>query len=135
MNCPKCQVEIKDHPANACLDALFATEVMGWVGPPKHDCWYGIGKVMYYVSQFNPSTNIAHAMEGVDIQKDIEWELGKENGNYYFIIYSPYHGKEATTKDGWKIEVDLIAHTKELAITRALALWAMEREENRDETN
>lgn len=39
MICPRCQTAIKDHPAAACLDALAAERIFGWlwVQPPRHD--------------------------------------------------------------------------------------------------
>lgn len=120
MDCPKCQISIADHPANACLDALFGRKVMKYeVGDClDRGCYCRVVK-QRLVSDwfpFNPSTNITHAMQGVE---KVKKELDGFKLEYYPTLNSwvvwygtPWIGYKST-------QCHIPA---ELAITRALIL-------------
>ena len=130
LTCPTCKTTIKDHPANACLDALFAEMVMGWKEKEvykesdslfKSKVWcdskiYGIRK--YWVDDWSPSTNISHVMEGVEKRR---CKHGFHHGWFEMSI----------RPTGWCVNLtgnrsdNVYAETAPLAITRALVMWAM----------
>jgi hypothetical protein len=140
MNCPKCQHDIATHPANSCLDAVFAEKVMGcpikeFVDEIELSNWQEYPFLLmphctlfrkggrHPGEHWSPSTNISHAMEGVEIAK---------TNNWYFQIHN------AAFDNRWKVNLWLTGHlekepiinyaeTAPLAITRALILWAMEK--------
>ena len=137
MRCPTCNCEIKNHPANACLDALFAEKVMGkmvcdeWllhgIGCqgisymlPPDGCKHGkFGKTCYPSQLPTPySSNIAHAMEGVEkYRKEIFLEIRILPGIVYCGVYPNNPGSfPFVFSNGEQLE---------LAIVRALVLWAM----------
>ena len=106
------------------LDAWFAELVMEWDMET-------IGFWCDPLYGWKPSSNIAHAMEGVD-------HLIKTNENIH--VHLLYHN--SIKKWRFLIQVDYISWNgtgpeqakaedkeKELAITRALLLWAIEKEE------
>ena len=135
MNCPKCQIPIADHPANAHLNALFCTEVMKWIGyphpydakvrewrkpPGKHEDF------LILADNFCPSTNIAHAMQGVekhreDIALQIRIDLSEvwcDLGERKYDVYELHTYTKGISQP--------INNLISLAITRAFVLWAME---------
>ena len=107
MKCPKCSIPISEHPANQCLDSLYAEKVMGW--KLTNDVQF-----LLHHTDWSPSTNIGCAMQGV------------EKANRPMALHR-------VDKDEWRcvLNVDLWknllaeAKTAALAITRALVLWAM----------
>lgn len=158
VNCPKCNTPIKEHPANAYLDALFTEEVMEqeveerwckndlqcgdryevgflsekeiqdeiknyWYKPYKCFCWKDGHGNWWPIKE--PSTNISHAMEGVDYvqhkDEDIRFQFFTLDNEWVAQVYPAWrHG----------IEVSAPLKKLELAITRALILWAMEKKQN-----
>ena len=122
MNCPTCQHDIATHPEGACLDALFCTEVMKWhieVLPvakyASYRHWFCDKRLICAELDFKPSTNISHAMEGVEkVKKEMDgfkleyWPTGNE-----WICWTGIPTK------------GLRSETPELAITRALILWKL----------
>ena len=110
---------IENEPKGPRIDAWFAELVMKW-----KKCLYSVhdwewvdsdGNKKYSFSDFEPSTNIAHAMEGVEqFEIFLLYWIKKEN-LWICVIYDPW--------------IETTAKTKELAITRARLLWAIEKEE------
>ena len=100
--------QILDEPAGPRLDAWFCKYVLG-------------NKFKSHLNPFYPSSNIAHAMEGVEkYRKRIFLEIRILPGIVYCGIYPNNPG-----------EFPFIfskAETLELAITRALLLWAIEKD-------
>lgn len=132
MNCPECQIPIRDHPANACLDSLYAEKVMGWEKRKPdidRDIWadYWSENNIYKcdTSDFHPSTNIAHAMQGVekhreDIALQIRIDLSEvwcDLGERKYDVYELHTYTKGISQP--------INNLISLAITRALVLWAM----------
>lgn len=135
--CPKCNIPIQEHPANACLDAVFAEKVMGWriiqiPGPnypwTNRELWRTPDGAYIGINDWSPSTNISHAMEGVE----------KHRENIALRIRIDLSEVWCDLGD-WKYDVcELHTYTKgisqpinnliSLAITRALILWVMEKE-------
>ena len=102
--------QVLNEPAGPRIDAWFAEFVMGWKKlPTKYMYTLPNGK---HKSYFRPSTNISHAMMGVEKYKDLGIELvwckDIKNWSVWF---------------GGRNVLDYIyANTLELAITRALIL-------------
>ena len=134
MNCPKCQTPIADHPANACLDALFAEKVMGWESKKQSgwlmgtysrlDCWIDKkGLIQYWAHEWYPSANIAWAMEG--------WDKLKKAGNINDFAKAVGYLSVSIHGEGEYCEninaTYLMFHLSALHLTRALVLWAMEK--------
>ena len=104
-NCPRCNHDLPTHPEGACLDALFIEKVLGWPPPESPNVGY---------FDWSPSTNIAHAMEGIEKVK--QWRG--------CVL-------ENMITNSWTFRFERIENTAdrpELAITRALVMWAMEKE-------
>ena len=134
MNCPKCGIEIKDHPANACLDAVFCTEVMKWTkeeityhtdcGSQKGTSWCdSAGNTKYIFGDFKPSTNISHAMEGVE-----KWKRQGEGHDFAEILMEimwPPLKWSVKNRHPLAVITDLLLKLDALYLTRALILWAM----------
>ena len=109
---------IENEPAGPKIDAWFAELVMEW-DMETIDFWcdplYG----------WKPSSNIAHAMEGV--------EIANKNGLWVWIerpIFLNWHVTFAKGKGEIDDVIDYHAEAKELslAITKALLLWAIEKD-------
>ena len=70
--CPTCNHPIESQPAKPCLDALFCTEVMKWFLDRSNYIYWKDKKCTVFARfrhEFNSSTNIIHAMEGVEKHK------------------------------------------------------------------
>lgn len=144
--CPKCNIPIGDHPANVCLDVLFATKVMGWKAKAYYttfdeerikEFWWHKGKQpIHIVRLWFPSTNISHAMEGVEKFANDEhvfelmWiprSLAEQEPFWSAMIRENLIPKDVWDETPAK-QTNAFAKTVPLAITRALILWAMEKE-------
>ena len=126
-----CGREVKDHPAEACLDALFAEKVRRWgrnenkrgrpfifqVDGDSH--WYVSNKFGTWRG-WNPSTNIADAMEGVE---KTDWiNISRRSPNKWICVIRDYGSVYPV--GGPSDDIIGIGETAPLAITRALILWA-----------
>ena len=97
--------QILDEPAGPKLDAWFDKLVM----KRNREDWE------LAIENYSPSTKIAHAMEGVEqFEIFLLYWIKKEN-LWICVVYDP--------------RIETTAKTKELAITRARLLWAIEKEE------
>jgi len=120
-----CGREIKDHPAEPCLDELFAEKVIEWKRClcSVHD-WEWVdsnGDKKYSFSDFEPSLNIGQAMEGVE-KADRPFRLVRDNDHLW----------TATICEEWKKKYSNHAERPALATTRAFILWAHEKGERDD---
>ena len=131
---------IENEPAGPRIDAWFCELVMGWKLWTRQSefgdeylCWHERGEKDYikpgkYIcveDSFRPSTNIAHAIEGV--------EIANNNGLWGWIerpIFLNWHVTFAKGKGEIDDVIDYHAEAKELslAITKALLLWAIEKD-------
>lgn len=127
MKCPKCQIEIKEHPANACLDALFAELVMEWriiqiPGPnypwTNRELWRTPDGAYIGINDWYPSTNISHAMEGEEKVKELD-----QGYRYIKQLSDIIHHDTGQWPNGFML-VSANPHQR----TRALILWALEKE-------
>jgi len=141
MNCPKCNTPIIGHPAKPCLNAVFAEVVMGW----KKDTyiwedtalfwWEKEGSYAKYRATkskhlslnlqhpvFQPSTNIAHAMQG-------EYKVPESDWIKYGGILMRIIRKDKNKPPRGYIYTYEIAHATAHQRTRALILWALEKGE------
>jgi hypothetical protein len=148
MNCPKCSTPIKEHPAGKCLDILFIERVMMYFfavdksaphlrivmldslpNLPKLFSLITATQAFYmraeWAIDFEPSTNISHAFEGVE--KHIS-----EDEDFRFSLVYLCQSKEWIAQLGrpW---LSNGSSEKELAITRALILWAGRKEKKNNE--
>lgn len=120
-----CGIEVREHGPGVCLDALFAELVMEWhkeiivehISKREVPTWCiprKSGEVIDVVN-YQPSTNIGHAMAGVEIADrpmTLHWQVD-------------HQWKCIINNDLWN-NISVYAETAPLAITRALVLWAME---------
>ena len=123
-----CGVEVKNHPAEPCLDAMFCTEVMRWeyFRRGNYEFWKQAHRIFIDIRDFSPSTNISHAMQGVKVafKKNLQKIIIDRNsdGTYYvgllFEKIAYFHTSFSND-----------AETIELGLTRALILWAQEKGE------
>ena len=102
-----------NEPAGPRINGWFAEFVMGWKKDRNGRWWEEDGYyIKYSIDGFNPSTNISHAMMGVEKYKhlgiELAWCEDIKNWSVWF---------------GGRNVLDYIyANTLELAITRALIL-------------
>lgn len=120
--CPTCGIEIINHPADRCLDALVAERVMGIVSNVGVVGWM-LDSRGYTVRVPEYSTDIAAAWQVVEkldftiVKVDEGWMVGKldinaftnDSGVVYGCIYDPG-----------------LAETAPLAICRAALLAVMD---------
>lgn len=116
--------EILNMPAGPEIDALFAEKVMGWhetnIGLTWERAFYWTdreGKRQRLVSNFNPSINISHAFEGEE----------KVKPNEMHRYTKPLTDIIKHDTNFWPITFQLV-HATPHQRTRALILWAMEKE-------
>ena len=117
MQKPITKEQIEKEPAGPRIDALFAELVMGWKEyPDERGWWLTNDKKQQLKLKFNPSTNISHAMEGLNKHID---EI-----RVFDMVYLPFVKR-------WMIRTRFNNNFAddeklELAITRALLMWAVE---------
>jgi hypothetical protein len=83
MNCPNCGLNILEHPANRCLDALVAIKVMGWQRMSWEKAYNQIGRI--------ESTPYWHSQDG------------------QYVVYVEYDDDYECPQDGWHPTVDISA--------------------------
>ena len=124
-----CGKDIATHPAEPCLNAMFAEKVMTWkvfqVAPVTWlveitPSWPESEKHKWnaFTAMACPkfSTSISQAMEGVDL-------LIKTKGIFVHLFYA-MNKWQFLISDLKTSGIRQIDDKKELAITRALILWA-----------
>ena len=122
MNCSNCGIDIAEHPANRCLDALIAEKVMRWnalgtENPP--DAWEDDGDNIHtweitIFPSFRPSIDNSASMDVLD--KFGYWvikKLGKD--------FNVYIENNDNVRSGLSEGTDL-----SLAVCRAAYLAVME---------
>ena len=124
-----CGREVKDHPAEPCLDAVFAEKVMGWKvlqATPEAwlieitPNWSELEKYKWKAFNFFAcpefSSNIAHAMEGVEKHKEhLRVNLCWDGTMWGIQVW------EKVDSTDW---IGMADEQLGLGITRALILWA-----------
>lgn len=125
--------EILNMPAGSEINALFAELVMEWKKEKYQGVW---GESFYWIDSQNsmkhigdcfcPSTNISHAFEGMKKWK----EVGEGHDLAEILIDLLWPPVELSTKGRHPLAVvtDLLLKVDALAITRALILWATQKE-------
>lgn len=113
--------DVATMEAGPAIDALVATEVMGWHYLEHEACFYTrTGKNPYIeVADWQPSTNDAYAFEALD-HAGCHYSVAWYSGDVRVSLFAK-HGECASVK--------VTAPTRPLAICRALVMWARARVE------
>ena len=122
---------IENEPAGPRIDAWFAELIGGWKEKlwmhddecsesnlPPVKMWWDTKNDMPKIEvwRFNPSSNISHAMAGVEIDENNNFHLCWNGKQWICQIWN--HKNWVTGND----------KTKELAVTKARLLWAIEKD-------
>lgn len=114
--CPYCDIPIREHPANRCLNVVFCEKVLGW---EEIEYWEEKTEILY------PSTNISDAMEGeVLVKKEPRERKARYCGILERIIAYDLGYPEGSVPI--ELEFECICATPHQR-TRALVMWAMEK--------
>ena len=125
------QVEVE--PEGPRIDAWFAIWVMEWVAFTTDKNGYVFRPNTIRANLlFKPSTNIVHAMEGVE--KILERDKHNESIESVSLVWPGHTGNGSkiwlfNISSYTKTMIQCEAETAPLAITRALILWALEKGE------
>ena len=140
MNCPRCGIEVRDHPANNCLNEWVAIAVMGWTKgedgfwrDDAHQGSYGVGYTWdehdWDFVDFEPSTDISAAFEVMEkiglslIPVENKWFCGLWDDDYFDIDLGSIDGYFGGGYTGMN-NIRCVADTAPLAISRASILAA-----------
>ena len=118
-----CGKDIATHPAEPCLDAMFAEKVVEY--REYNGMWLDKnGKTQFSVFIFSPCSKIAHAMEGVQKWKDDPTPPEKLAEALFQSLDPPIFINIENRKWQYLVE-DILYRIDALSLTRALIMWAM----------